>query len=274
MKKIALVVITLFVASICSCYAVQKVKVTPQVNSGISMYKQQNYTGSVQALKSAVDKNPNDVLARYYLAISYVQLGMRKEATDAFDEVVKRDKEIGGLAKLSQQALDCYADETKCASKKDDMGAFIKSGDFLYKDAKQKIQGAQLKQIMDTINSGEKNLDFTNYRLLNDASDVMPTDEEVANAVRVLAKVGFNPYAQNAINPAVYQAGVSPQLAQLAIMGQTPQTGTNYANVIPYLMSQGADATGNSKIDPRLLQSMMMNQMIPNFGFDNQNRNY
>jgi len=275
MKKLVVLIAALMIAGMCSCYAVQKVKVSPQVYSGISLYKQQNYTGAAQLFKEAAAKNPKDILAQYYLAISYVQLGMRAEASAAFGEVIANDTEGGGLAKISQQALDCYSDSNKCASAKDETSEFIKSGEFMYKDVKSKIQEQQLKSIMNTINRGEKDVDFSNYKLINDASSEMPTNEEIANAVKVLSKVGFNPYAQNVMNPAIYNTQMSPQLMQLqTLTGQANNNTNSYMNLLPYMMAQGASTEGYSKMDPQLIQTMMMSQMIPNFGFDDNTRNY
>lgn len=272
MKKVALLFITLLIAGICGCYAVPQVKVDPDVYAAISLYKQKNFTGAVQSSKAALKKNPDDVLAQYYLAISYVQLGMRTQALDAFNEVIKKGPENGSLTKISKQAVECYGDQTKCTSR-DNIDDFVDSSEFVKKNVENntKLLDAELKDIRDTINSG-KDFDPDRYRYINDASDTAPTNEEIANAVKVLARAGFNPYTN--MNPATYSSGASPKYAQLnALMGHTNAGDNSYANILPYLMAQGAEAGNNSKIDPRLLQSMMMNQTIQNFGFNNNNGN-
>ncbi|GBF22712.1 TPR repeat-containing protein [Candidatus Gastranaerophilus sp. (ex Termes propinquus)] len=300
-KNLALLTLVALLLTGAPALATQKkINVSPQVYSAISLYKKQDYTGANQELNEAVAKNPNDALAQYYLALTYMQLGMKMESLQAFGHVVRLDS-TGKLGKISQQVVACNAprddraqgsqtDEGKrtdelCESLTGNVSQFMKSRDFMSKEAKTMMEEAQLRQLMDTINSGEEP-DFSKFKLLNDASGAQPlnsepTNEEIANAVRVLAKVGFNPFAQN-INP-VYSTNSSPQLAQLnAMMGQmggaSSASNNSFANLLPYLMmSQGTgDITQGSKIDPKLLQTMMLSQMVQNygFGFDNNNRSY
>ncbi len=108
---------------------------------------------------------------------------------------------------------------------------------------------------MDRINN-DMAPDMQNYKLLNDASKInqaQPTDSEIANAVRVLAQVGFNPF--NMMN-----GYTDPQMAALsAALGNSNNNNMNY---LPYLMSQGA----NPEVAKQMMQSMMMSQMMPDMG--------
>lgn len=221
MKKFALVlaltVITAYTTNICLGAAAKGQKTIPvssEVYSAIAKYKQQNYIGVIQDLapylteegKHFKDKNnklKGSSAAQYYLGISYAQLGMQTEAKTAFDKVIELN-DNQKLVEYSNRALACIDGRPECsadyvnrnAGTEDEMTVFIKSGKFLHDDVMQQVQGKSLDKIKDQINN-DAVPNAKNYKFLNDATDAIkaqPTDEEIANAVRVLAKVGVNPF--------------------------------------------------------------------------------
>ena len=83
----------------------------------------------------------------------------------------------------------------------------------------------------------------------------VPSNEEIANAVKTLAKVGFNPMA--GFNGNMYS---NPEMMQMNMLLGNNGNGAQMNNMLPFLlMSQNQD--GTQKMSPELIQSMMMSQM-------------
>ena len=132
MKKIAILLSFLLISgSLSLCFAQTK-SVSSQVYSGIANYKKANYTGCIQDMEAALKKNPNDILAKYYLALVYTKIGMSEDAKKYYQAVVDQGNEKL-LVKYSQRALTCLdkPDDKICAVKKelDDDGNIIFSVD-------------------------------------------------------------------------------------------------------------------------------------------------
>lgn len=267
MKKIACLILCFLISGAYTICAASTKSVTPQVYSGISNYKKANYTGCIQDMEAALKKNPNDVLAKYYLALVYTKIGLQEDAKKYYQQVVDQNSEKI-LTKYSQKALVCLdnPNDEKCVKKeKDDdgMSEFIESGEFLHPDLKKSLQKRELKDVKDSFNA-DQFPDMDNYRFINDAKDrTQPTDAQIAAAVKILAKVGYNPAAQ------VYNnAFINPSAASFNMMNTNQNSNNNFLNMLPYLMAQ-KNGTQNSNISPELIQTMLMNQAIPGFDFNN-----
>ncbi|MCX4274151.1 MAG: tetratricopeptide repeat protein [Candidatus Gastranaerophilales bacterium] len=209
MKKIALVlaltVITAYTTNItlaATKAAKRSVTVSSPVYAAIAKYKQKNYTGCIQDLTPVVEKDANNAVAQYYLGISYTQLGMKGEAKEAYQKVIDLNVDTK-LTEYSKRAVACIDGRPECSANYvdknapiDDMAVFIKSGKFLDDSVQKQIQEKSLDKLKDQINN-DTMPDVQNYKYLNDASGSMnaqPTDKEIADAVRVLAKAGVNPF--------------------------------------------------------------------------------
>lgn len=280
MKKLTILLIAIFLGSFSASYAIKTVVITPLVQSGIAKYKAQNYVGAMEDMQAAVKKNPNDSMAQYYLGNVYARIGKMDEAKAAYSAVIALNEHPGlmryatlGIACLGENTAmsgggeggECAAAKTAAKVGETDIDKFIRSGDFIHNDAKTNIQESQLKSVQQLINSDSKDVNFSDFRYLNDASGVMPSDEEIAHAVRVLAKVGFNPLNMGT------QSYSNPQLSQLsAFTGQT-NSGNSAFNMLPFIMAQGNGEGYNNRMNPQLIQSMMMNQMLPSYDFSTTN---
>lgn len=295
MKKLWIFLIALALGSFSACYAVKTVVISPLVQSGIAKYKAKNYLGAKLDIEKAVGMNPKDSMAQYYLGNIYTAIGKKDEAKNAYEEVA-RANDNPALVKYAKFALGCIekqGDENSgggasfdpnqqqeavvdpCDKKilgDPNIDPFIKSGQFLHNDAKNKIQENQLKGIQSGINAGSKSVEFSNYRYLNDAGSEIPSDKEIADAVKTLAKVGFNPLAMNNIpNGGGYN---NPQYNQLsAMMGGAGNQGNSTMNMLPFIMGQGGEENRMGKFNPQLIQSMMMNQLMPSYDFSDSNNN-
>ncbi len=270
MKKFAVLLSFLLISGSLSFCLAQTKSVSSQVYSGIANYKKANYTGCIQDMESVLEKNPDDILAKYYLALVYTKIGMSDDAKKYYQAVVDQGSEKL-LVKYSQRALTCLdkPDDKICAVKRsledDDMSEFIESGEFLHPDLVKNMQKRELKDIKDNYNA-DREVDLDEYRFINDAKDEVPSDAEIAQAVKILAKVGYNPAAQIYNNAG--SGSLSSQMAQLNLLTNSQNSNNNFVNMLPYLMAQRGD---NSNISPELIQTMLMNQAMPSFDFGSSN---
>ena len=87
----------------------------------------------------------------------------------------------------------------------------------------------------------------------------MPTNEEIANAVKTLAKLGVNPMG-SMVQPMAYQ---NPEMMQMSmLLGNNTQQNYGMNNMLPYLMmNQG----NRQNMSPEFIETMMMNQMTPTY---------
>ena len=239
-------------------------KTGQDVYNAIMKYKDKNYTGCIQDMEAVLKQKPDEILAKYYMALGYTQIGMKEEAKNYYQQVVDQNRERA-LVKYSKLALTCLdnADSRECKKgfgkeEDDDMSEFIKSGDFLHPDLEKRIQDRELNDIKNTFNN-DRMPDMSDYRFINDASSEIPTDAEIAAAVKVLAKVGFNPLGQ--------MSAQNAQMAQFGLIGQN-QDNNAFTNMLPYIMAQN---TNKSNMSPELIQAMLMNQAMPGFDFNTNN---
>lgn len=83
------------------------------VKEAIAKYKNKNYLGCISDLRIETTKDAENTIAWYYLANSYMNIGMKKEAHEAFDKVVKLNT-VPKLTSYSIQAKICMENEKKC----------------------------------------------------------------------------------------------------------------------------------------------------------------
>jgi hypothetical protein len=268
MKKIIAFFAIITLMTFGTAFAMEKIKISPSVYQGIKKYKQQNYSGCIQDMQTALVTEADKSLPYYYIGNSYVKLGMSAEAVKNYNEVITL-KTSPGLVLYSQQAVACLNDKTKCSGE-DDLNAFINSKKFMHPEVIKSLEEQQVDQARAEINASgatkEKQIDFDKYKYINDASQEMPTNEEIANAVKILAKIGYNPYAQSAINPAFAQT-YSPQYSQMnAVVGQTSTGGNAFNAMLPYLIAQTNNSQNRQNDqNQQLMQTMMLNQMSVGF---------
>ncbi len=267
MKKIATLILCFILTGSLCMAKTQTKSVNAKVYSGIANYKKANYTGCIQDMEAALKSNPNDILAKYYLALVYTKIGLKEEAKKYYQLVVDQGNEKM-LVDYSKKALTCLDNpqDKLCAvseSKDAEMDEFIESGQFLHPDLVKSMQKRELKDIKENFNSNKfPNMD--DYRFINDAKDEVPTDAQIAAAVKVLAKVGYNPAAQ------IYNNSyINPQMSQLEMFTNNQNTNNNFVNLLPYLMAQKNNP--NSNISPELIQTMLLNQAMPSYDFGSSN---
>lgn len=266
MKKILILALCMMLSGTYCLAKTQTKSVNSKVYSGISNYKKANYTGCIQDMQEALKKNPNDVLAKYYLALVYTKIGLKDEAKKYYQAVIDQGSEKL-LVDYSKKAVTCLDNpEDKLCAAKDEkdskMDEFIESGQFLHPDLVKSMQKRELKDLKENFNA-DKMPNMEDYRFINDAKDEVPTDAQIAAAVKVLAKVGYNPAAQ------IYNNSyISPQMAQMSMFTGNQNTNNNFVNMLPYLMAQKGN---NSNVSPELIQAMLLNQSMTNLDFGMNN---
>lgn len=260
------------------------------IKSAVAKYKMGNYSGCLQELFSLTKKDPSNALAYYYMAMAYTHIDMKDEAVEAYERVISLSPNEY-LVQYATKGRDCLTDgpachpveEKKPVEELDDLDKFIRApyGNGLSPELNQEIKQKQLINIKETINQKEelehKDIqrikDFDNNKTLKDVDNekiAQVSDQDVLNAIKTLKDAGLtisvqseNPYAQMM----QYQ---NPQMAEMSMLlgNNNNNNGNSMMNMLPMLMSQ---AQKGENIDPRVMQAMMMNSMMADFSFNNDN---
>ena len=266
MKKIFVNLVLIAVAATTLCAGVASAD-NAAIKAAIAKYKAKNYVGCLQDVEAIIKTNPSDAAAYYYQALSYAQLGKVSEAQTAYEKVVSLNTNEA-LVTNATRGIACLkgASELGCKEPEkpkteDELDRFIKSDRFYSQSVQKEVNKKKLERKKDAIND----------QLKSEASE--PTDAEIAQAVKTLAKVGFNPLGLNSagvsnnskLDPTAYNKLIeqSNELAQLNMLMGSNNNGQN--NLLPMLlMSQN----WQQKLSPEIIQTMMMSSMNSNFGFD------
>ncbi len=263
------------------------------IKSVVAKYKKGNYTGCLQELFSLTKKDPSNALAYYYMALAYTHINMKNEAVEAYEKVIMLNPN-NYLVEYATKGRDCLTDGPAChpepekkeqpVEELDELDKFIRApyGNGLSPELNKEIRQKQLINIKETINKKEelekkdiekiKKFD-KNKSTLKDVDNekiAQVSDEDVLNAIKTLKDAGLsisvqseNPYAQMM----QYQ---NPQMAEMSmLLGNNNNNNSNsMMNMLPMLMTQ---AQKGENIDPRFMQAMMMNSMMADFSFNNDN---
>lgn len=263
------------------------------LSSAITKYKRGNYSGSLQELISLTKKDPYNPMVFYYLGMAYTQAGNRQQAINAYETVMR----MHASEKLTQYATkgrDCLVGGPACYTSEmdydnipqDDMDRFINApyGNGLSKELKQQMKQQELRDIekrikvkdvlpdkdIEKIQKFDKNKsdnDVNNEKLaMADNTDV--SNEDILQAIETLKKAGVTV----TINPYQQQFPMNDEYAQMSMMlgANNYNNNNSMMNMLPMLMSQN----NGQKIDPQVIQAMMMNSMLPDFTFNDNKKDY
>ena len=250
MKKILSLILTAFFTTTLSANAIKTYEISEDVQAGIKQYREKNYAGALAEFKKAVAKNPNDSFAHYYMGNTYAAVGKPAEADGSYSTVIDIN-EIPGLVIYATSAKACIADSSKCGEIPElgqtaEMTRFVRSGQFIDDSAKDEMRDNEIKNAQEMINQNKDGVDFSKFRYINDASGETPSDKEIADAVKTLAKVGFNPLAQN------------------NYLAQGMDNGNIYS--LQNLL--------NNNASPELLQNYLTGSMFTSFGMESDARGF
>jgi len=258
MKKITSIFLTAIIATAITSSAPAKTKynyvtpkapvVTESLKPCIAKYKAGNYTGAMLDLEALLEKEKNNTYAKYYLALCYTVLGYDTEAKETYQKVIeKNDNET--LTYYSKKALACIENpaseacvpkakanpvDKKQEEEQDDITKFIYSGKKIHPAAMDLI----IKQRMDIKLQQDEFQNKQNEQLgpLSSA----PTNEEIAQALNTLSKIGINPFSENYMlsntsdygymNYGNYYGNLNSDIEQRFLYGQLNQQKNNFIN--------------------------------------------
>ena len=251
------------------------------LKSAVAKYQHGNYSGCLQEMISLTKIDPMNPIVYYYLGMAYTQVGNKDQAVKAYESVIKLNSE----KTLTQYALrgrdclvggpTCSADETSEEDKK--MEEFVNApyGNGFSDEINEEIRQKELDEIQETINQ-KRNLEREDVERIqkfdskgeisteNKVAEV--TNEDILAAIETLKKAGVtvsvNPYQSMPMND---------EYSQLSMLfGNNNNNNNSMMGMLPYLMGQ---ANSGQKIDPQILQSMMMNSMITDITFTDNDKN-
>ena len=258
MKK-KLIILAMFLSG---CIGVAQAQdVVPELSVAIQKYKDANYIGCMQDALDITKNDPANALAYYYLAISYVQIGEKEKALDAYSKVLSLSTS-DTLSEYAERGELCLNSPSECERKVDkdpvvdkELHKFINSTKSLSKDVMDKLDEIEVEMLKQQINKD------------SDLKSDMPSNDEIAQAVKVLAKVGFNPFAsqQNPYMQAQQAMNNNPEYMQLQMLLGNNQNNTNndFMSMLPYFFQQNG-TTKNSNMSADAIKNMMMSSMIGN----------
>lgn len=253
------------------------------INSAVNKYKNGNYAGCLQEMISLTKTDEYNPIIYYYLGMAYTQVGNKDQAVKAYEQVIKlnADKTLIQYATKGRDCLvggpTCVQDET--TETDEGLEEFINSpyGNGFSEELNQQVKEQKLKNIQKTINQ-KQNLEeedieeiqkFDEKGKADDDTKLAanPTDDEILNAIKTLKKAGVTVSITPASMP------VNNQFNELSMMLGNNNNNNNNAmmNMLPYLLSQSQNG---QQIDPQILQSVMMNSMLPDFTFSDNDKKY
>ena len=223
------------------------------IRAMVAKYKGGNYLGCVQDSDRIIKQDPSNIYAYYYKGLSYYQLGKTEEAVLIFTAVENLNSNAT-LVEYAKRAKACIDKPEECRAysegNKTNLDKFINSKKFYDTPVQAEVNKKKLDRIRENINDSVKN---TN----NESKSEMPSNEEIANAVKTLAKLGINPMAQ--MGQGVYQ---TPEMMQMSMLLGNNTQNSNGMNMLPFfMMNQG----NTQNMSPELIQTMMMNQLTPTY---------
>lgn len=249
MKKVLIVIACIMLANT-SVFAAQNSK--DYFKHGVECYKSGNYTESTNIMGNIVNSDPSNILAHYYLAISYAQTGKFKSAKDEYNNVIilNPNSQIAQYAKQGLKELNTSSNVSSYETNEKTLPEAPKANTYNHSQ-----NSAQYQQTNNT----------------------QPSEEEVAKALQTLAKVGLTNGINNTINPEALKMNMlMSSMGGFGGMNNNQMGGMNYnsmnnANMLPYLLMMQNQGNGknNTTIPQDLINSMMMPDMYSNFGTGN-----
>ena len=264
----------------------------PTVAEGIDSYKQGKYEDCITKMKYIVKDDPTSVIGYYYLGLAYTKTGQKLLAIQNYNKVINlnSDSTMTALARQGKNSLGLKT-VSKIENQLEEIEEEIKDDAYnpIYEDASLEVkQGKHTEKVKQTTgeNTVETQKDPQTTRVIK-ASDYaksqpvqqnnngQPTNDEIVNAIRTLQRAGIlqNGQLPQAAYPQPNQQMpmMDPRTQQMNSMlmmmnNGNNNNGMNMMQMMPYMNNGG-------KVDPQMVQMMLMNQMMPNFNSNGNNGN-
>jgi hypothetical protein len=235
--------------------------------NAIHQYKAGNITGCLQEGLSVIIKEPNNPVAHYYVGLSLAKAGYAAQSSEYLDKAAS----LSGnpvFARYAMDAKDCIIGAESCQETQEEaeLSRFIKDPNSSISPALEQERRRKELELMKKQMNNDKflNLKFDDNRL------AMASDEEILQAIRTLKESGVSVTVNMAPN---YHDPQWEQMSQMQMFsggGNNNNSGANAAmSLLPMIMN--AEQSGKN-IDPQVIQAIMMQSMMPdfgNFGFNN-----
>ncbi|MBE7709054.1 MAG: tetratricopeptide repeat protein [Cyanobacteria bacterium SIG32] len=253
------------------------------LKSAVEKYQQGNFSGCLQEMISLTKVDPTNPLVYYYLGMAYTQVGNKDQAVKAYEYVIKLNSEKT-ITQYALRGRDCLVDGPTCApassaaeaETSEELDEFVNApyGNGFSDEINEEIRQKELDKIQETINQ-KPNLDREDIERIqnfdnkteapaeNKVAEV--TNEDVLAAIETLKKAGVtvsvNPYQSMPMNDEYSQLNM--------LLGNNNNNSNSMMSMLPYLMGQ---ANNGQKIDPQIIQSMMMNSMLTDITFTDNDK--
>ena len=252
MKKKLLTLLSILILASTLNVVDAKTTSATQLTEAIKLYKGGNYSECYQKLTKFVNKNPDNAVAYYYLAMSAAQAGKTSEAISSYSRAISLTSESSNLNRYAKRGKACLEEPDKCeafggfASLEE---AFIlnKNSAKISDEVKSEMEKLKLEQLMRDMNRS-KDIQPERFREHKDFSTMntpttTPSNDEIVAALKTLQNAGFSNILNN---------NYSTDLSML--------TGAqNQQFSLLDMMNQG------SSINPQLIQTMLTNNMRQGF---------
>ena len=277
MMKFIILLVCLFLLSVPAFAKDKAVKLPPLLKLSISQYKAGNYVGAKDNLTQLILKEPKNPIVYYYLAISDVKLGQKDSAIEEYNNVITLAPN-SKFSEYAQQGLK-YLNATPGTPSGLTPGVGLPMPPSSPGQPMSKLNQLKpgdtyklpdIKEIGKMPLKSEASEENPVSDAKNKAENSSKSQEDVAQALKVLAQYGYN---QNA----------NPEAAQMNMLmssmgGGMNNNGSNsMMNMLPLMMSQQGSGA-NKNVDPAvmegLINSMMMSGMSGMFSSGNNNNNY
>lgn len=266
---------------------------TQDVINAMKMYKARNYTECLQVMHQALEKDPSNVVAYYYVGLSQARLGEAEKAKEAYERVISLNTS-SQLTKYAKDGIICIDTPENCPSgitldpaqriiteinykmEKEKINT-IKSTvnnnrsssnvpreyvtdlkDFSSPDVQksEKERYKQLEKIKNSNDASKETTDSSSLYKKSEATSQTPSKEEIADAFDTLKRAGYMNF-----NPQAMAMQYSPEMMQMnMLMGMNGMNynNTNEFSMYPYMMYSGQ----NQNYSPEMIKSMMMSSMV------------
>ena len=253
------------------------------LNSAVNKYKKGNYSGCLQEMISLTKIDPSNPVVYYYMGMCYSRVGKKDQAVKAYEQVIKLQPDKT-LVQYATKGRDCLVGGPTCAPDSQntdpELDSFINSpyGNGFSDELNQQVKEKQLQNIQKTINKkqdledkdiekiqkfDQKSENFTEEKL---ASGKV-SDDEILSAIQTLKNAGVTVTVNNPM-----AMPVNNQFNEYSmLLGNNNNNNNSMMNMVPFLLNQYQNG---EKINPEIIQAMMMNSMIPDFTFNDDNKNY
>jgi len=292
MQKLIVSILCIFIIA-GSAYAKSN---SGKFNQGVLQYKSANYIDAMETMKEVVKSDPGNAVAHYYLAITYVNLGMKKEATKEYNNVISLNPS-SQLVEYAQQGLGylkAAQDDSSSQQSADAPQASETQKPIITQQSSEMSQPSEMKQPAETAKpmgmpgtsgmSGMPNPaaltpQLPSLKYIEDASNKKslnqtPSKEQIAQAMQILATAGMS----QSYNPEAMEMNMlMNSLGGQNMNGMNSGYGNNsMSSMMPMMMMMAQG--NNQKMDPQLMETMMTTMMMPGMmqlgGSSNNENNY